>query len=127
MPIIVITPKPLTEVKATKLAQLEQARKNAIATLPPVTVAGKQFPADSEYQSVISNLSRRLAAARPLPATVRGVAGVAVTLNASLLNQLDDAISGAVQVQWDRYWTRFDEVDAAFKANDHVALEAAIW
>ena len=115
---------PITRIKAEKIASLEGSRKQAIATLPPVTVAGKQFPADSEYQGVISNLSRRLAAALPVPAALRGVDGSSVTLNAALLNSLDNAISGAVQAQWDKYWLKFEAVQAATTA-DAVAL--VVW
>lgn len=106
-------PKPLNEVRADKLVQLEQIRRVAIETLPPVTVAGKDFPANAEYREVVTGLARRQSAGRPLPPTVRGADGTPVALTPVLIEQIDDAIAAAVRAQWDRYWARFDAVQAA--------------
>lgn len=117
-------PKPLSEVKAAKLRELEAARKNAIDTLPPVTVAGKTYPATPEYREVVTGIARRQAAGRPIPATLRGLDGTPATLNAALINQIDDAITSAVQAVWDRYWTRFDAVQAATTTAE---AESIVW
>lgn len=117
-------PRSVPEVKAAKLAQLEAARKAAIANLPPVTVAGKQFPANAEYREIISNLARRLGAGRPVPALIRGAGSVAVTLSAALVQQIDDAIAAAVQAQWDNYWAKVDAVNNAATVAD---VEAVVW
>ena len=117
-------PKPLSEAKADKLKELERARKRAIDTLPPVTVANKQYPATPEYREVVTGIARRQAAGRPIPATLRGVDGAPATLNAALITQIDDAITSAVQAVWDRYWTRFDAVQAATTTAE---AESIVW
>lgn len=109
----IVTARPLATVRAEKIASLEQARQQAIATLPPVTVAGKQYPATPEYREIVTGVARRQAAGRPIPATLRGVDGTSVSLNAALIAQIDDTITAAVQEAWDRYWQRFDAVQAA--------------
>ena len=116
-------PRSVPEVKAAKLAQLEAARKAAIANLPPVTVAGKAYPANTEYREVITGIARRKAAGRPIPATLRGLDGTPATLNAALIDQIDDAITVAVQAQWDRYWQRVDAVQAATTVEQVNAVE----
>jgi len=123
MPIITIKPKTLAEVKATKLAQLEAARKQAIDNLPPVTVAGKDYPANTEYREVITGIARRKAAGRGRPARLRGKDGAEVVLTDALIDQIDDAITAAVQGAWDRYWARFDAVQAATTVDQVNAVE----
>ncbi len=123
MPIITINPKTLAEVKATKLAQLEAARKQAIDNLPPVTVAGKDYPANTEYREVITGIARRKAAGRGRPARLRGKDGAEVVLTDALIDQIDDAITAAVQGAWDRYWARFDAVQAATTVDQVNAVE----
>lgn len=119
-----IPPKPLAQVKADKLAQLEQSRKQTIGTLPPVTVAAKQYPAIPEYREVITGIARRQAAGRPVPSTLRGADGLPVTLTPVLLGQIDDAIATAVQTQWDKYWAKFDQVQSATTVDQ---VNAIIW
>lgn len=114
---------PLVNVKADKLAQMEHARQFAIATLPPVTVANKQYPATPEYRGIVTGIARRQAAGRPIPATLRGVDGTPANLNAALITQIDDAITTAVQAAWDRYWTRFDSVQSATTVEQVNAVE----
>ena len=110
---VAATTRTLSQVKAEKLSEMERTRQQAISNMPPVTVAGKQYPATPEYREVITGITRRQAAGRPIPATLRGVDGTPATLNAALIAQIDDAITGAVQAAWDNYWTRFDAVQAA--------------
>lgn len=116
--------KSLAETRQTKLEQMEQARKQAIASLPLVTVAGKQYPATPEYREIITGIARRQAAGRPIPATLRGADGTPATLNAALIGQIDDAITAAVQSAWDRYWQRFDAVQAATTVEQ---VDAIVW
>jgi hypothetical protein len=66
--------------RSAKLAHLEQSRKKAVNTLPPVTVDSKQYPATQDYREVITGIARRQAAAKPVPASLRGVDGVAVAI-----------------------------------------------
>lgn len=115
--------KSLSEVKAEKMAELEAARIRTIATLPPVTVAGKQYPATTEYREIVTGIARRQAAGRPIHATLRGVGGTPATMNAALIAQIDDAITAAVQAAWDRYWARFDAVQAASTVDQVNAVE----
>lgn len=122
---VVPIPAPsLSEVRAAKLASLLSARQGALNTLPPVTVAGKQYPATPEYREVITGIARRQAAGRPVPTTLRGVDGTPVTLNATLINQIDDAITAAVQAVWDKYWSKFDAANAATTVAE---VEAVVW
>lgn len=116
--------KALSEVKAEKMAELKAARIRTIDTLPPVIVAGKAYPATPEYREVVTGIARRQAAGRPIPATLRGVDGAPATLNAALITQIDDAITSAVQAVWDRYWTRFDAVQAATTTAE---AESIVW
>ena len=119
---VYVTP-PLANVKTDKLAQMERARQIAIDTLPPVTVAGKQYPATPEYREIVTGIARRQAAGRPIPATLRGVGGTPANLNAALIAQIDDAITTAVQAAWDRYWARFDSVQSATTVEQVNAVE----
>ena len=110
--------------KEKKILELVGERKRAIGSLPPVIVAGKQYPANSEYREVVSNLSRRSAAGRPIPASLRGADGSAAALTAAILTQIDDAISAAVQAQWDKYWQKYDQVQAAATVDQ---VNAVVW
>lgn len=103
----------LNESKKSKIAQLEFARKQAIDNLPPVRVAGKDYPANSEYREIVTGIARRKAAGRGRPARLRCKDGAEVVLTDALIDQIDDAITAAVQAEWDRYWARFDAVQAA--------------
>ena len=124
MPIITINPKTLAEAKADKLKELERARKRAIDNLPPVRVAGKDYPANTEYREVITGIARRKAAGRGRPARLRGQDGTEVVLTDALIDQIDDAITAAVQAEWDRYWARFDAVQAATTVEQ---IDAIVW
>ena len=106
-------PKPLSEAKAEKITSLERLRIATIAKLPPVTVAGKQYPATPEYREIITGSARRKAAGKAKPSKIRGVDGIEVSLTDALIDQIDDAITAAVQTQWDNYWVKFDAVKAA--------------
>lgn len=110
---ILTGPALVDALRTAKLAFLEDKRRQVVETLPPVTVAGKQYPATPEYREVVTGIARRQAAGRPIPATLRGVDGTPANLNAALIAQIDDAITAAVQGAWDRYWQRFDAVQAA--------------
>ena len=116
--------KPLAQLRTEKLASLEASRKQAIDTLPPITVAAKQYPATPEYREVITGIARRQAAGRPVPGTLRGADGVPVTLTPVLIGQIDDAIAAAVEAQWTRYWSRYDAVQVAATV---AAIELVVW
>jgi len=116
-------PKSLPAARADKLRELEAARKQAIDNLPPVTVAGKDYPANTEYREVITGIARRKAAGRGRPARLRGKDGAEVVLTDALIDQIDDAITAAVQGAWDRYWARFDAVQAATTVDQVNAVE----
>ena len=115
----------LPEARERKLASLEASRKQAIDTLPPITVAAKQYPATPEYREVITGIALRQAAGRPVPGTLRGADGVPVTLTPVLIGQIDDAIAAAVQSVRDRYWTKFDAVNAPDATAASIA--AVVW
>lgn len=117
-----VTPRPLDAVKAEKVAVLERNRR--MATVADVTVAGKVYPSDSEYREVISNLASRSSRGKPLSARLRGKDGVAVVLTPVLLGNIEDAIAAQTQAAWDRYWSLFDEAQAATSVE---AVAAIAW
>ena len=124
--VVTIKPaKPLAQLRTEKLASLEASRKQAIDNLPPVTVAGKLYPATPDFVRELSSIARRLAAGKPTPATLRDVDGASAPLNAVIIGQIDDAIAAAVQSVRDRYWTKFDAVNAPDATAASIA--AVVW
>lgn len=124
MPIITIKPKPLAEVKAEKLAQLEAARKSAESA--QVTVQGKPFPATDEFQAKISRALNYIGRGKPLDlnGAWRDSNAAPVVMNATLLGQIEDAITAQGVAAWKKYWTLFDAVMAA---PDAATVNAVTW
>lgn len=118
-------PLPLAKVKATKLAQLEQARD--AAERANVTVAGNIYPASESFQAKISRAINQTGRGKP-------VAGVAdawrtadaqpVVMTATLLSLIEDAISVQGAAAWVRFWQRFDAVQAAQTAEE---VDTVVW
>ena len=106
-----ISARDLSTVRNEKLAEFEHMRK--VAQEQDVTVQGKVFPANGEYREVISNLASRSGRGKPLPGSLRGKNGQSVTLNPTLLGQIEDTIAAQVQAAWDKYWLKYDLVQAA--------------
>lgn len=80
----------LADVAKTKLASLQQSYSTA--RYADVTVAGKMFPGNRDYQFAILTMASRSNRGRPIPATIRGRDGVAVSLTPALLGQIEDAL-----------------------------------
>lgn len=122
--IIKLKPAPLAEVKAAKLAQLESARKGA--ELAPVTVQGKPFPATEEFQAKVSRALNCIGRSKPLDLTGawRDSNAAPVTMTATLLGQIEDAITAQGVAAWKKYWTLFDAVMAA---PDAATVNAVTW
>lgn len=117
-------PKPLTQVRAEKLAQLDDARKAAESA--QVTVQGKPFPATEEFQAKISRALNYIGRGKPLDLADawRDSNAAPVAMNATLLGQIEDAITAQGVAAWKKYWTLFDAVMAA---QDAATVDAVTW
>ncbi len=125
MPIITITPKPLAEVKAAKLAQLEQARE--AAERATVTVANKPYPATEAFQAQVSRQINQTNRGKPIAGAAtawRTANAEPVTMTAVLLGQIEDAITAQRTAAWERFWTKFDAVQAATTSAE---VDAVTW
>jgi hypothetical protein len=116
-------PKPINQVRAEKLAQLERARK--AAEVAQVTVQGKPFPATEEFQAKISRALNYIGRGKPLnlDGAWRDSNAQSVNMNTTLLGQLEDAITAQGVAAWAKYWTKFDAVMAAATVDDVNAVE----
>lgn len=121
-------PKPLAEIKASKLAQLDTARD--AAERANVTVGGKVYSASESFQAKVSRAINQSGRGRPIAGAAdawRTADMQPVVMTAALLNQIEDTITAQSATAWARFGLRFDALDAAFKANDRVALDAVVW
>jgi len=120
-----IPPKPLAEVKATKLAQLEQARD--AAERANVTVGGKVYSGSEAFQAKVSRTMNQAGRGKPIAGAAdawRTADAQTVVMTAVLLGQIEDAITAQGAAVWSRFWLRFDSVQAA---TTNAAVEAIIW
>ena len=125
MPIITINPKTLAEVKAIKLAQLEQARD--AAERANVTVAGKVYSASESFQAKVIRAINQAGRGKPIAGAAdawRTVDAQPVVMTAALLGQIEDAITAQGAAAWTRFWQRFDAVQAA---TTNAAVEGVVW
>ena len=104
-------PPPLAEVVAAKRTQLIAAHE--VATYADVTVSGKVYPCNREYQLAITAMASRQGRGRSIPATIRGKDGVPVTLTPPLLGQIEDAIFNQGSVASDNLSAKIALVNAA--------------
>lgn len=120
------TPEPvdLAQVRAEKLAQLDAARKAAESA--QVTVQGKPFPATEEFQAKISRALNYIGRGKPLGLTDawRDSNAAPVAMNATLLGQIEDAITAQGVAAWKKYWLLFDAVMAATTPEE---VAAVVW
>ncbi len=124
MPIITINPKTLAEVKATKLAQLEQARD--AAERANVMVGGKVYTASESFQAVVSRAINQAGRGKPITgaaAAWRTVDAQPVVMTAALLGLIEDAITAQGAAAWTRFWQRYDAVQAATTVDQVNAVE----
>ena len=118
-------PKPLIEVKTTKLAQLEQARD--AAERANVTVGGKVYSASESFQAKVSRAINQSGRGKPIAGAAdawRTVDAQPVVMTATLLGLIEDAITAQGVAAWTKYWTLFDQVQAA---PTNAAVEAIVW
>lgn len=116
--------KTLAQVKAEKLAQL-QAEKDRVMNLP-VTSNGHVFARGSAGRAEITRRAFDSVRGVATPVTIRSDAGVPVVFSQPQLEMLYTAMAGADQFAIDRYWLKFDEVQAAAKVSV-AAVEAVTW
>lgn len=105
--------RPLPEVKAAKLAQLEQARD--AAERANVTVGGKVYSASEAFQAKVSRAINQAGRGKPIAGAAdawRTVDAQPVVMTAALLGQIEDAITAQGVAAWKKYWTLFDAVMA---------------
>lgn len=123
-PVAIVPVKPLPQVRAEKLAQLDAARKAAATA--QVTVAGKPFPATDEFQAKISRALNYIGRGKPLDldGAWRDSNAAPVAMNATLLGQIEDAITAQGVAAWKKYWTLFNAVMAA---QDAATVNAVTW
>jgi len=116
--------RPLPEVRAEKLAQLEAARK--VAETASVTVQGRPFPATEEFQAKVSRALNYIGRGKPLnlDGAWRDSNASPVAMTAILLGQIEDAITSQGVAAWAKYWTKFDAVMSAQTVD---AVNAVVW
>ena len=120
-----LPPPPLSEVKATKLAQLEQARD--AAERANVTVDGKVYSASESFQAKVSRAINQAGRGKPIAganAAWRTADAQPVVMTAALLGQIEDAITAQGEAAWARFWQRFDAVQIA---TTHAAVADVVW
>lgn len=125
MPIITINPKPLSEVKAAKLAQLEQARD--AAERADVTVGGKVYSASESFQAKVSRAINQAGRGKPIAGAAdawRTADAQPIIMTATQLGLIEDAITAQGAAVWARFWQRFDAVQAAQTVE---AVNAVTW
>ena len=118
-------PKPLTEVKATKLAQLEQARD--AAERANVTVGGNVYPASEAFHAKVSRAINQSGRGKPIAGAAdawRTADMKPVVMTAALLELIEDAITAQGAAAWTRFGQRFDAVQAA---TTNAAVEGVVW
>lgn len=118
------SPKPIEQVRTEKLAEIDAARK--AAETAQVTVQGKPFPATEEFQAKISRALNYIGRGKPLDlnGAWRDANTSPVAMNATLLGQIEDAITAQGVAAWKKYWTLFDTVMAA---PDAATVDAVTW
>lgn len=118
-----IPPKPLSEVKAAKLAKLESARD--AATVLDVTALGSTWQADERSQKLLSSAITLASAGAPLPAVWRDTANN--DLQVTSLGQLvtiAGAMAAQTQAAYGKSWTLKAQVNAATTS---AAVDAVVW
>ena len=118
-------PRSVPEVKAAKLAQLEQARD--AAERANVTVAGNVYSASEAFQAKVSRAINQSGRGKPIAAAAtawRTVDAQPVVMTAELLGQIEDAITAQGAAAWTRFWQRYGAVQAAATVN---AVNAITW
>lgn len=120
-----LPPPPLSEVKATKLAQLEQARD--AAERANVTVGGKVYSASGAFQAKVSRAINQTGRGKPVAGANdawRTADALPVVMTTSILGLIEDAISAQGAAAWTRFWQRYDAVQAATTVAE---LDAITW
>lgn len=118
-----VTPKPLSEVRAAKRAELKAARDAAITA--DVTIGTRTWPSDAAFKLKLSAIIARMGRGKPAPAKLRGTSGPAINTPTLLqLDAIDDAIAAQEDAAWDRYWLRIDALQAAVTV---AQVDAVVW
>ena len=121
--LITIKPKPLHEVKAAKLAQLEQSRD--AETVKDVTAHGTQWQADERSQKLLSSAITLAMAGAPLPVAWRDTANNNLPIGTLAdLMQIAGAMAVQTQAAYVKFWELKKDVSDALTAED---IERVVW
>lgn len=117
-------PKPLNEVQAAKLAELERAR--IAAETAPVTVGGKTYNPSESVTNLLANLGARLRRGKPttLSALYEANGNPVSPVTQAIVESIEDAIAAQREAAWNRYGTRIAAVAAATTAEQ---VQAIAW
>lgn len=119
---IIIAPKPLHEVKAAKLAELQRSRDAAEAA--DVIVQGKTFSADAKIADKFEKLTSRLrrGKATSLAAIYEANGTPVYPVTTQLLEQIEDAITAQGEAAWNRYGAKVALLIAAQTVDEVAAV-----
>lgn len=116
---------PLPEAKERKIASLEQSRD--AAERADVTVSGKVYSGSEAFQAKVSRTINQSGRGKPVAGANdawRTADAQPVVMTATLLGQIEDAISAQGAASWARFWLRFDAVQAA---STNAAVDVIVW
>lgn len=118
-----IPPKPLSEVKAAKLTQLEQARDTE--TFKDVTALGSTWQADERSQKNLNDKLTNCLLGRPLPPVWRDKDNNnLIVTNIAQLVAIAGAMEDQTQAAYVKSWTLKAQVNAATTSAE---VDAVVW
>jgi ligand-binding sensor protein len=108
----VLVERSLTPVKNYKLKMLAEWRDLVINS--DITIGGKTFSGDRDYQSLITRMLNRTLRGKSLPSIVRGKSGPTINNpQVSHVQAIEDAFATRTETTWNTYWSYVDGVTSA--------------
>lgn len=119
-----IVERALTGVKNYKLKMLAEWRDLTINS--DITIGGKTYSGDKDYQSLINHMLNRTLRGKALPSVIRGKSGAAVNNpQVAQVQAIEDAFASRTETTWNTYWSYVDAVTAATTIADVKAIAPA--
>lgn len=115
-------PKPLNQVKATKLAELKAAWANTQNL--GISTRGKTFATGGQARAQLDRLLAAQANGITIPTTIRADDGTPIDFTAVTIKGLYDMIIKTERIAEDNYWAKRALVEAATTV---VQVEAVVW
>lgn len=117
-------PKPLNEVKTTKLVELDLARQAAETS--PVTVNGKTYNPSDSVTNLLANLGARLRRGKPTTLNaLYEINGQPVSpVTSALVENIEEAITAQRETAWNHYGSKIAAVAAATTVSE---VEQIVW